>query len=88
MSRNQNQTDPVVFSTEPTIPLAKCTNAYHFAKSSKSVLQLQSKRKDFTDYYIPAGDVVNITKMKSKDTTENNGVHLRNLRIFNLEFGK
>jgi len=62
MSRNQNQTDPVVFSSEPTIPLAKWTNAYHFAKSSKSVLQLQSKRKGFTDYYIPAGDVVNITK--------------------------
>ncbi|CAF3873774.1 unnamed protein product [Rotaria sp. Silwood1] len=62
MSRNQNQTDPVVFSTEPTIPLAKWTNAYHFAKSSKSVLQLQSKRKGFIDYYIPAGDVVNITK--------------------------
>ena len=62
MSRNRNQIDPVVFSTEPTIPLAKWTNAYHFAKSSKSVLQLQSKRKGFTDYYIPAGDVVNITK--------------------------
>ncbi|CAF4994214.1 unnamed protein product [Rotaria sp. Silwood1] len=62
MSRNQNQTDPVVFSIEPTIPLTKWTNAYHFAKSSKSVLQLESKRKDFIGYYIPAGDVVNITK--------------------------
>ena len=62
MFRNQNRTDPVVFSTEPTIPLAKWTSAYHFAKSSKSLLQLQSKRKSFTDYYIPAGDVVNITE--------------------------
>jgi hypothetical protein len=61
-SRNPNQTDPVVFSMEPTITLKKWTDAYHFAKSSKSVLQIQAKRKGFTDYYIPAGKTQNITK--------------------------
>jgi hypothetical protein len=62
MSRNQNQTDPIIFCTEPTITLQKWTNAYHFAKSSKVVLQLPSTKKGFTDYYIPAGDTENITK--------------------------
>jgi len=38
-ARNPNQSDPVVFSTEPTITLKKWTDAYHFAKSSKSVLE-------------------------------------------------
>ena len=47
MSRNQDQTDPVIFSTEPTITLKKWTDAYHFAKSSKVVLQLTSKTKGF-----------------------------------------
>ncbi|CAF4240681.1 unnamed protein product [Rotaria sordida] len=60
-SRNQNQTDPIIYSIEPTIALQKWTNAYHFAKSSKSVLQISSKRKGFTDYYIPAGEAQNIT---------------------------
>jgi hypothetical protein len=61
-SRNQDQTDPVIFSTEPTITLKKWTDAYHFAKSSKLVLQLPSKTKDFTDYYITAGETEKITK--------------------------
>ncbi|CAF1490264.1 unnamed protein product, partial [Rotaria sordida] len=60
-SRNQNQIDPILFSTEPTISLKKWTDAYHFAKSSKSVLQISSKTKGFTDYYIPAGEAENIT---------------------------
>ena len=62
MSRNQDQTDPVVFSTEPTITLKKWTDAYHFAKSLKLVLQFPSKTKGFTDYYIPAGEAENVTK--------------------------
>jgi len=62
MSRNQDQTDPVIFSTEPTITLKKWTATYHFAKSSKVVLQLPSKTKGFTDYYIPAGETENIPK--------------------------
>ena len=61
-SRNQNQTDPVVFSMEPTIALKKWTGAYHFAKSSKSVLQTKAKIKGFTDYYVPAGEAENVTK--------------------------
>ncbi len=55
ISRNQDQTDPIVFSTEPTITLKKWTDSYYFAKSSKSVLQIPSKKKHLTDYYIPAG---------------------------------
>jgi hypothetical protein len=54
-SRNQDQTDPIVFSTEPTITLEKWTDSYHFPKSSKSVLQIPSKKKHLTDYYIPPG---------------------------------
>ena len=60
-SRNQNGTDPVVFSTEPTIALQKWTDAYHFAKSSKSILQIPAQRKGFTDYYIPAGEAEHVT---------------------------
>jgi len=37
-SRNQDQTDLVMFSIEPTITLKKSTDAYHFSKSSTSVL--------------------------------------------------
>ncbi|CAF3406594.1 unnamed protein product, partial [Rotaria sp. Silwood2] len=37
------------------------TNAYHFAKSSKSVLQKSSERKGFTDYYTPAGQAEHVT---------------------------
>jgi hypothetical protein len=62
MSRNQDQTDPVIFSTEPTITLKKWTATYHFEKSSKVVLQLPSKTKGFTDSYIPAGETENIPK--------------------------
>jgi len=62
MSRNQDQTDPILFSTEPTITLKKWTDAYHFAKSSKSVLQIPSNKKGFTDYYIPAGATETVTK--------------------------
>ncbi|CAF1001794.1 unnamed protein product [Didymodactylos carnosus] len=60
-SRNRNQIDPILFSTEPTISLKKWTDAYHFAKSSKSVLQILTKTKGLTDYYIPAGETENIT---------------------------
>ncbi|CAF4686173.1 unnamed protein product [Rotaria socialis] len=60
-SRNPNQTDAIIFSTEPTITLQKCTNAYHFAKSSKSILQMSSTKKGFVDYYIPAGEADNVT---------------------------
>jgi hypothetical protein len=62
ISRNQDQTDPMVFSTEPTITLKKWTDSYHFAKSSKSVLQIPSKKKHLTDYYIPAGTIETVTK--------------------------
>ncbi|CAF3749748.1 unnamed protein product [Rotaria sordida] len=62
MSRNQNQTNPVVFSAEPTMTLQKWASAYHFAKSSKLVLQLPSKTNGFTDYYVPASDVENMSK--------------------------
>jgi len=62
MSRNQNQTNPVVFSTEPTMTFQKWTSAYHFAKSSKLVLQLPSKTNGFTDYYVLARDVENMSK--------------------------
>ncbi|CAF3368535.1 unnamed protein product [Rotaria socialis] len=54
--RDLNQIDPIIFSSEPTIKLKKWTDGYHFAKSSKLVLQMSSSRKDVTDYYIPAGD--------------------------------
>ncbi len=37
-SRNQDQTDLVMFSIEPTLTLEKSTDAYHFSKSSTSVL--------------------------------------------------
>ncbi|CAF3842823.1 unnamed protein product [Rotaria sordida] len=60
-SRNQKQADPIIYSTEPTITLQEWTNAYHFAKSSKSALQISSKRKGFTDYYMPAGKAQNVT---------------------------
>jgi hypothetical protein len=59
---NPDQTDPTMFSTESTIILKKWTNAYHSAQSSRVVLQLPFKTKGFTHNYIPAGEVVNITK--------------------------
>ncbi|CAF3707306.1 unnamed protein product [Rotaria sordida] len=62
MSRNQNQTSPVVSPAEPTMTLQKWASAYHFAKSSKLVLQLPSKTNGFTDYYVPASDVENMSK--------------------------
>jgi hypothetical protein len=39
-SRTPNQTDPTVFSTEPTITLKKWTDTYHFVKSSKSITNI------------------------------------------------
>jgi hypothetical protein len=72
-SRNQNQTDPIVFSTEPTITLKKWTDAYHFAKSSKSVLQIASKSKGFTEYYIPVGETESITKNEIQRYKRKNG---------------
>ena len=38
------------------------TNQYHFSNSLKSVLQISSKTKGFTDYYISAGEAENVTK--------------------------
>jgi MULE transposase domain len=61
-ARNQDQTDPVVFSTEPTITLKKWTDSYHFAKCSKTILQIPSKKKHLTDYYIPAGTKETMTR--------------------------
>ncbi|CAF4614664.1 unnamed protein product [Rotaria sp. Silwood2] len=40
----------------------KWTDAYHFAKSSKLVLQIPSSRKGAIDYYIPAGEAQHITQ--------------------------
>ena len=59
--RNPDQTDPVIFSTEPTITLKKRTDGYYFAKSLRLVLQLPLKSKGFTEYYIPAGNIETIT---------------------------
>ena len=87
-SRNRNHIDPIVFTTGPTITLKKWTDAYHFARSSKSVLQVQSKRIGLTDHYKATDEAENITKMKSKDKKGKNGRHLINLKIFSLEYGK
>jgi hypothetical protein len=50
-SRNQNQTDPIVFSTEPTITLKKWTDAYRVARSkiqnSENFFQNQKTIRNF-----------------------------------------
>ncbi|CAF3117672.1 unnamed protein product [Rotaria sp. Silwood2] len=61
-SWDPKQIDPIIYSSEPTITLKKWTDAYHFAKSSKLVLQTPSSRKDIIDYYIPAGEAQHITQ--------------------------
>jgi hypothetical protein len=84
-SRNQNQTNAVVFSMKPTITLKKWTDAYHFAKSSKSVLQIKAKRKGFTDYYIPAGETENVTKSEIQRYKRKNWTSLDQFK--DLQFG-
>ncbi|CAF3720657.1 unnamed protein product [Rotaria sp. Silwood1] len=63
-SCSPHQISSIIFATESTITLQKWTNPYHFAKSSKSVLETSSKRKEFTDYYIPAGEAEKVTTNK------------------------
>ncbi len=65
--------------------LKKWTDAYHFAKSSKSVLQIASKSKGFTEYYIPAGETESITKNEIQRYKRKNGTSFDQLK--NLQFG-
>jgi hypothetical protein len=69
-----------VFSTERTVTLKNWTNSYHFAKSSKSVLNL-------TDYYIPADTKETVTKIEiQKYIARKDGYHSIMSKICNLGY--
>ena len=60
--RDEKQPNAILFVNEPTITLNKWTKSYHFAKSSKTILEYASKTTDETDYYLPAGATEKLTK--------------------------